>query len=223
MKKIKADDFKTPKEYQDEYQPIATPLNTELFKETVPYLQKVPEPERCFILPQLPSPVPTLSPIPDPQQTNYLPTEQEQEELQTEQTRIQNIYDELLEQQSYNEQDAIQKFLTQTETNICEQQHFLTQTETNEFNQQILTQTETNEESLQEHFLTQTETNECGEETNVVNGDECNNRSVEQPYTTHKNREKYIDVKKTVLFTRRRRRRRRKRKRRRIKNNNKKQ
>ena len=196
MKKIKADDFKTPKDFQDEYLPIATPLNTEMFKETnpcfqkvaeaeqqfvlpKPCLQKVPEAEPCFVspehfvLPQTPSPIPTLSPIPEPQQTKYLPFEQEisipeqttmqQEELQTEQTlyqqtlyeqmQSQNIYEQLLEQpyneqqyneqpyneQTYNEQDEIQKFLTQTETNECEQQ-----------------------------ILTQTETNECGEETNDV-------------------------------------------------------
>ena len=140
MKKIKADDFKTPKDFQDEYLPIATPLNTEMFKENNPHpcfqkvdeqqfvLQKVPEPEPCFVspeqfvLPQTPSPTPTLSPIPEPQQTKYLPKKEisipeqtiiEQEvELQTEQQTLyqqtlyeqmetQNIYEQLLEQQQH--------------------------------------------------------------------------------------------------------------------------
>ena len=180
MKKIKADDFKTPKEFQDEYFPIATPLNTDLFKETEPRLQKVPEPEPCFTFPQIPSPIPTLSPIPEPQ-TNYteLPAVQtvqpmysiEQEELPTVQTDNQHPL--------YYEQTTLQNFLTQTEqplqhflTQQCEQplQHFVQQTDSH------LTQSD---EELQ-HFLTQTETigeqetNElvmesvCGEETNDV-------------------------------------------------------
>ena len=178
MKKIKADDFKTPKEFQDEYFPIATPLNTSMFKETEPCLQKVPEPEPCFTFPQIPSPIPTLSPIPDPQ-TNYIElpavqTEQpmyysqtnyttiEQKELPTVQTE-QPLYEQLLEQ------NPLQNFLTQTEQPL---QHFVTEqqtpphlTQSDEELQRFLTQTET---------IGEQETNElvmesvCGEETNDV-------------------------------------------------------
>ena len=187
MKKIKADDFKTPKEFQDEYFPIATPLNTELFKETEPCLQKVPEPEPCFTFPQIPSPIPTLSPIPEPQ-TNYteLPavqTEQpmyysqtnyttiEQKELPTVQTE-QPLYEQLLEQNPLQNfltqtEQPLQHFLTQTEQQ-CEQplQHFLTQTEQQTEQQTDIHLTQSDEEL--QRFLTQTETIGYEEETNEV-------------------------------------------------------
>ena len=154
MKKIKDDGFNsTPEDFQNEYLPIATPLNTEMFKEK--YNQKVPEAEfepepqfvlpepepqfvlpelqfvlpEPFVLPQTPSPIPTLSPIPEPQQqTKYLPFEQKNissiYEDQLSQMETQNIYEQLLEQQqqplitnyTYNdEQDPLQQFLTHAE------------------------------------------------------------------------------------------------------------
>ena len=161
MKKIKDGGFNsTPEDFQNEYLPIATPLNTEMFKEK--YNQKVPEAEfepepqfvlpepepqfvlpelqfvlpEPFVLPQTPSPIPTLSPIPEPQQqTKYLPFEQEIQQIeqknissiyedQLSQMETQNIYEQLLEQQqqplitnyTYNdEQDPLQQFLTHAE------------------------------------------------------------------------------------------------------------
>ena len=151
MKKIKDGGFNsTPEDFQNEYLPIATPLNTEMFKEK--YNQKVPEAEfepegefepepqfvlpelqfvlpEPFVLPQTPSPIPTLSPIPEPQQqTKYLPFEQKNissiYEDQLSQMETQNIYEQLLEQQqqplitnyTYNdEQDPLQQFLTHAE------------------------------------------------------------------------------------------------------------
>ena len=107
IKKIKGNEFKTPKEYKDEYIPIATPLNTEeVFK--INCLQKVPEPEYCvspehhlFVLPKSPTPVPSLSPIPDSPETQQTNVQEIQPEIQTEIQPL-NLF----------EQNEIQKFLT---------------------------------------------------------------------------------------------------------------
>ena len=177
MKKIKDTGINsTPKDFQGEYPPIATPLNTEMFKEKnfqdvylpipTPIPEPEPEPDRHFVLheaepqfvlpephfvlPQTPSPIPTLSAIPEPQQTKYSVEQQcipAVYEHQLSQMESQNIYDQLIEQQQreqhllpYNdEQDPLQQFLTQPETNI---QQFITQPETNI--QQFITQPETN-------------------------------------------------------------------------------
>ena len=161
IKKIKADGFKTPKEYKDEYQPIATPLNTELFC----CLQKVPEPEYCyppehqlFILPKTPSPIPLLSPIPEApeiQQTN------EQEIQNLLQNEIQNFLPQINEQQQplTNEVEQLQHYLTNDveqppQQNMYEQlieqneiQNFLETNElpTNETDPSQYYQTETND------------------------------------------------------------------------------
>ena len=178
MKKIKKNDEQT---FQDPYQfVIATPLNTDMFKEPeVPSTFKEPEhsttiiPEQYFepdfvlpktveedeshfVLPKTPPPIPTLSPIPEPEQNTYL--------QQIEQEQTQNIYEQLLqqttvEQQQFltneidgmSEQNMIQQFLTQQhettvyETNMCEEQ-FLTQQHETKVNETNMCEEEVEEE-----------------------------------------------------------------------------
>ena len=187
MRKIKDDGGNSvPNDFQGEYLPIATPLNTSMFfKEKQPdpepeaephfvlpephcVLPKpsrtyhipqfvLPEPqfvlpEPQFVLPQTPSPIPTLSPIPEPQMNTTNTTNEYKEQLS--QMVSQNIYDQLLEQQQqceqylpyqpyneqdplqqpYNEQDPLQQFLTQPETNVCEEE------ETNDVVMSVITE-----------------------------------------------------------------------------------
>ena len=171
IKKIKGNEFKTPKEYKDEYIPIATPLNTEeVFK--INCLQKVPEPEYCvspehhlFVLPKTPSPIPLLSPIPESpeiQQTN-------EQEIQTQE---QNEIQIFLAQTEKSEQSLQQPYLTnEVEQPLYEQlveqplqqnmyEQLVEQPLQQNMYEQLVEQTETYEH--QQHCLT-TETNETND------------------------------------------------------------
>ena len=113
IKKVKHDDFKRPKEYTDEYLPLATPLNTTMFENPNECLQKVPEPEYLpiatplntvfekvpehhFFLPKTPPRVPSLSPIPDS------PIQQLIEQEIIQQTIEQEINQQTIEQPEIN-------------------------------------------------------------------------------------------------------------------------
>ena len=171
MKKVKKNDEET---FQDPYQfVIATPLNTDMFKEPHSFEHHTPviheqekeevenhfvsEAESHFVLPKTPSPIPSLSPIPEPEQQQQqielslpkIPEAEQQQQIELAQ-QTENIYDQLLGQQQYLQQ-------------TCDEQQQFLQTETNEIDAM-------GEQRLIQQFLTQqyetnvNETNMCEEE-----------------------------------------------------------